>query len=101
MLNKEKQKLAKGQLPNLEDIKEDMTSLSANVISLAQTIKTLGSEKAHAAAEFVRDRADDVKAYGDDALERLEDGIKENPRKSIAGAFAAGLLTSYLLGRRK
>ncbi|MEZ0261820.1 MAG: hypothetical protein ACAH80_12480 [Alphaproteobacteria bacterium] len=58
------------------------------------------TEKACAATEFVQDRASTIQEASMDSYADLEKRIKKNPGQSVAIAFAAGLLASFLLGRR-
>ena len=77
----------------IEDIKE-------NVVGLARNIRDVSTDKAHDAADYVRDRMDDVKATGTDTLNKIEKRIKAKPGQSVAIAFVTGLLASFLFGRR-
>jgi ElaB/YqjD/DUF883 family membrane-anchored ribosome-binding protein len=77
----------------IQDIKE-------NVVEIARTIRDASNDRAHDAADYVRDRVDGLKASGRDALEKVETRIKARPGQSVAFAFAAGLIASFLLGRR-
>jgi ElaB/YqjD/DUF883 family membrane-anchored ribosome-binding protein len=75
-------------------------NIKENVVGLARTIKDSSTDKAHDAADYVRHRLDDLTVSGTDTLERLESRIKAKPAQSVAIAFTAGLLASFLLGRR-
>lgn len=85
----------------MDEIKDDLNSLTSNVVGLAKNIKDLGADKARLAGDYIRTGIEEVKASSAEALEKTEDLIKSKPRQSMAIAFAAGLLTSYLLARRK
>lgn len=99
MSNDDKNKEAEMKLSR--DIKDSLDTLQSNVIDLAQNIRAVSADKANMAADFARDRADDLKDMGADALKKTEKSIKASPGRSVAIAFAAGILTSLLLGRRK
>lgn len=58
------------------------------------------SDKASAATEYVHERATNIQAMGKDSYAGLEKRIKKSPGQSVAIAFAAGLLASFLMGRR-
>jgi ElaB/YqjD/DUF883 family membrane-anchored ribosome-binding protein len=83
-----------------DDIRRDLNSLQSDVVILASDIKKVGATQARAAVDYVTERVDTLKATGNDALVKIEDGIKSKPGQSVTIAFAAGLLVSFLLGRR-
>lgn len=82
-----------GSLHEMQDIKEE-------VMDFARNIRDTSTDKAHAASDYVHDRVDDLKDSGTAAIEKVEKRIKSRPSQSIAIAFTAGLIASYLLGRR-
>ena len=86
-------KEAKESLPGIQDIKE-------NVVGIARNLRETSTDRAHDAADYVRDRLDDLKDVGTSAVQRVEKRIKAKPAQSMAIAFTAGLVASYLLGRR-
>jgi len=81
-------------------LEKQAQNIKENVVGLARTIKDSSADKAHDAADYVRGRLDDLTVSGTDTLERLESRIKAKPAQSVAIAFTAGLLASFLLGRR-
>lgn len=83
----------KEALRNIRDIKE-------NVIDLAQNLKEVGREQAHMVTDYVSEQVENIKTVGTDTLEEVESRVKSNPGQSLAFAFVAGALVSYLLGRR-
>ena len=85
-------KADKESFPEMEDIKE-------NVIGLSRNIRDVSTDKAHVAAVYVRDRMDDLKVSGTDAVGKVGSHIKAKPGQSVAIAFMAGLLASFLFGR--
>lgn len=58
------------------------------------------TEKACAASEYIQERASEIQEVGKDSYADLEKRIKKSPGQSVAIAFAAGLLASFLMGRR-
>lgn len=84
---------AKEASSGAHDIKE-------NVVGLARNVRDASSDKAQALSDYLRSRMSDLKASGENSLERLEVRVRSKPGQSIAIAFTAGLLASYLLGRR-
>ncbi len=79
--------------PAAHDIRE-------GIADLAHDIGAMSAGKAHAAADYMHDRFDDATSSGKDALARVDKYIRVKPAQSVAIAFTAGLLASYLLGRR-
>jgi ElaB/YqjD/DUF883 family membrane-anchored ribosome-binding protein len=75
-------------------------NIKENVVGLARNIRDTSTDRVHVAADYVRDRVEDLKGSGADALDKIETRIKAKPAQSIAIAFGAGLLASFLLGRR-
>jgi ElaB/YqjD/DUF883 family membrane-anchored ribosome-binding protein len=92
--------VAKDAAAEIREIKESVESLKSNVVGLARNVKDIGTTQAHVAADFVRDQADAIKDAGADAIVKAEERIKAQPRKSVAFAFVAGAIASYLFGRR-
>ena len=71
-----------------------------NIAGLAHNLKETSSDQAHVAADYVRDRMEDLRCSGTNTLTKIETSIKRKPAQSVAIAFTAGLLASFLLGRR-
>jgi ElaB/YqjD/DUF883 family membrane-anchored ribosome-binding protein len=96
-------KLEKEKVYPAKDNKEllhDAQNIKENVVGLARNIRDSSTDKAHVAADYMRDRMDDLKHSGTDTLGKIESSIKAKPAQSVAIAFTAGLLASFLLGRR-
>ena len=91
---------AKYAMPATDDIRKDLSSLQSDVAVLASNVKKAGSDKVHEAVNYINDQVDTIKETGAGALGKIEENIKAKPGQSITIAFAAGLLVSYLLGRR-
>jgi ElaB/YqjD/DUF883 family membrane-anchored ribosome-binding protein len=83
-----------------KEIMLEAQNIKENVVGLARNIRDSSADKAHVAADYVRDRMDDMQSSGTDTLKKIESRIQSRPAQSIAIAFGAGLLASFLLGRR-
>lgn len=97
------QKLEKVKLNPAKIDKETFSGIGdfkENVVGLARDIRDASADKAHDAADYVRDRMDDLKTSGTDAVEKIEKRIQSKPGQSVAIAFVAGIVTSLLFGRR-
>lgn len=77
----------------IQDIKEDLQSLKSNVVMLAQDIRNGGGAVA-------RESIDHLKSVGKYEFQRVEERVREKPGQSLAIAFCAGLVFSYLVGGR-
>ncbi|MAS87272.1 MAG: hypothetical protein CMH30_04760 [Micavibrio sp.] len=88
------------QYSELDDIKKDLTSLKKDTIKLAEHVKKDGATQASHLKEVVSEQADHLQDMGKSQLKNLEKQVKAKPAQSVAIAFAAGVLTSILLGRR-
>ncbi|MGZ9097055.1 MAG: hypothetical protein ACXW30_02015 [Micavibrio sp.] len=78
----------------IQDIKDDLQSLRSNVVTLAQDIKNGGGAVA-------REGVDHLKSIGQYEFQKVEDHVREKPGQSLALAFCAGLVFSYLIGGRR
>lgn len=86
--------------PEIKDIRHDLDSLKTNVVELTKRITAQGGEQ----AEHLKDAAYAQLAHiGEESLEQIkhiEDKVRAKPGQSVAIAFAAGMLASFLLSRR-
>lgn len=99
-INESSSQAAKNSEAEIKEIRESVDSLKTNVVGLARNLKDISAERAHAAADYVRDQVDGLKVSGAQTLEKAESTIKARPARSVALAFASGIVVSYLLGRK-
>jgi ElaB/YqjD/DUF883 family membrane-anchored ribosome-binding protein len=92
-LERKVEKSVRDTFPEIDVIKE-------NVVGLAHNLKDVSNDKAHMAVEYMHERAESMKVSGTDAIAKIEKSIKANPGQSVGIAFAAGIIASYLFGRR-
>jgi ElaB/YqjD/DUF883 family membrane-anchored ribosome-binding protein len=83
-----------------QEVKGDLDSLKTNVVGLARNLKDVGTDKVQVAAGYLRERVEDLKETSTDTMRMVEERIQSKPTQSIVIAFAAGVLASYILGRR-
>ena len=83
-----------------EEIREDFDSLKGNVVGIARNLRDVSAESARAASDYAAARVDDLREASADTMKKMEGRIKSRPGQSVALAFAAGVVASYLLGRR-
>lgn len=91
--NQKSSKKPNASYPEIDRIGEDINSLKTNVSDLVVHVKEEGLNDL---ADATSGAYDNVAEFG----RKLEKKIREQPAKSVAVAFAGGLLASYLLGRR-
>jgi ElaB/YqjD/DUF883 family membrane-anchored ribosome-binding protein len=94
------QKSAQALQADAHSIKEDLRAIKDDSITLAKDLKHDGIEAAKSVSNDVKDKVGDLKAQAATQLKGLEQEVKTRPLQSMAIAFAAGALTSILLGRR-
>lgn len=90
----------RSEFPEIEEIKQDIDSLKSNVVELTRHVKSEGRIQARKLGDIAMDRLTDLKKSAQLEYLKAEKQIKAKPGQSIAIAFAAGLVTSFLLGRR-
>lgn len=76
-----------------DDVKKDMANLKEQILEE-------GRHEAKFLKKKVRESYDDFHDYSARNLDLLESKVKSNPTQSVALAFAAGIIASFLLGRR-
>ncbi|MGQ0527374.1 MAG: DUF883 family protein [Alphaproteobacteria bacterium] len=103
MTNKSKELYAQGKerFPEIKDIKNDLESLKTNVVGLGKNVQENGADLTAELKEKVQQRISKLQEKGKGELHRMEDRVKDKPAKSMAVAFFAGLVASWLFGGRK
>lgn len=87
--------------PEVEEIRHDLESLKTNVVELTRHVQANGADKAMALTKKARKRLAELQVQGKEHLKNVEKHVHDEPAKSLAIAFAAGLVASILFGRRK
>lgn len=78
---------------DLNVLKDDAATTLHDAAALAKTLK--GESRA-----IARDGIKNLKTAGENEFHRMEERVRERPGQSVALAFCAGLMFSYILGRR-
>lgn len=91
---------AKRDYPELNDIKENVTDLKNNSAALARHVYADGRQSLSSAGDVAAERISELRETGLASLKRMEGRVSRNPGQSVLIAFAAGLLTSFILGRK-
>lgn len=103
MLGIQKQEAANSKLDtaaaggDFDQIRKDLEALKANVGALGKHLKYEGKEKAAEARDAVGKGIDAVFDKSDKGLEMLDSSVKDNPRRALAVAFAAGFILNFLM----
>jgi len=82
------------------EVFSDLKSIKKSILGATENIKDASVDGIHAATDYVSDRVDDLKATGASKIKKVESRIKSKPGQSVAIAFIAGVLTSFIFGRR-
>lgn len=92
---------AKSASPEIEDLKEDIASLKANIETLTNSAKKNGLDEAEKFGDRAKEKLHELKDRGQDGIRKVESQVKEKPGQSLAIAFAAGFLASMVVLRAK
>ncbi len=93
-------KSVKTAASSIDNIKEDIYTLKADVIELGRTVKSEGMKKIEEATIELQDKIDSLKTEGRDEIDKVQSYINNNPNNAVGIAFAAGALVALLLSRR-
>lgn len=85
----------------LDALKKDLASLRGDISGLSQAVKSAGEQKGEAAYRRVREKGDELRKQGEDAVEKVGHKIDEKPMTSVLTAFGTGLLVGMLLNQRR
>lgn len=90
----------KSEYPEIRDIRNDLSSLKNNTVALTQHAMENGADNLAAVRERAADQLDRAVEYGRDGLKVAEKRIRERPGQSLIAAFFAGVVVSFLFGRK-
>ncbi len=85
----------------IDHIREDLDSLKNNVFELTRHMKKDGSAQVMHVRDALKGKMDDLQSTGREQFKNLERQVKAKPGQTLAMAFAAGLVASMFLGRRR
>lgn len=84
----------------IQHIREDINSLKSNVVALTRHLRENGESQLIGLEQRAEDRLRNVQTRYKDSVEQFENRVRERPGQSVTMAFCAGILASYLIGRR-
>lgn len=89
---------------DLEKLKNDVITLTRNLQEEGMQQSKYYTQKARESLYDVQDRAaqgyQQAQEYGQRSVRALEQRVQERPTQSVLFAFAAGIVFSFLMGRR-
>ena len=85
---------------SLDNIKKDIYTLKTDIVELGRTVQSEGLKKIEEATIDLQDKIDDLKSQGSDEYDKVQAYVKANPTQSVAIAFAAGILLTFITGRK-
>jgi ElaB/YqjD/DUF883 family membrane-anchored ribosome-binding protein len=84
-------------------LRDNVSEIGSQLTALLDRAKTDGTALAEAELSALQTRLQDIagelKGRGREALDRVEETVKEHPAGSLLAAFAAGALLTVLLRR--
>lgn len=83
-----------------KDMKSDIDSLKTNIVGLAHKAMESGAETVSEVKKRAESELSKMREVGAEGLKKAEERVREKPAKSIAMAFAAGILANILFGRK-
>ncbi|MDB5491656.1 MAG: hypothetical protein JWO78_1505 [Micavibrio sp.] len=85
---------------SLQNVKEDLRTLKTDVVGLGRQATEEGKKRLNDTVSVAQDKVSEFKEAGYEELKGLKSYVSENPTQAVAYAFAAGLIASFVFGRR-
>lgn len=86
---------------DLDNIRQDLDSLKSNVVNLARDLKRSGRSSTESMVSTLSDQLSRAREASNDKYVQVEKSVSKNPAKSIAMAFGAGILASFLFSQSR
>jgi ElaB/YqjD/DUF883 family membrane-anchored ribosome-binding protein len=86
---------------DMTKIRADIAALQEHLTELRRDVTNAGKVKAAILKGKATDNISYMQDYGRAQMETMENNVKANPGKSMAIAFAAGLVSSFLFSGRR
>lgn len=84
----------------LNNIKSDLSALRKDLNAYVSTKASNGRQAAEQLKDSAQDNLVQLRGYGRQQIENVEEEIRQKPGRSVAIAAAAGLLAGFLFSRR-
>ena len=85
----------------LRDVRQDLNTLKDDAATTIHDAAKLARNLKDESGNIARDGVQQLKAAGQSEFYKMEDRVREKPGQSVALAFCAGLVFSYVLGSRR
>lgn len=85
----------------LSELRKDLNVLKEDAAATIQDAAVLAKNLKHESGAMARDGVKTLAAAGRNEFEKLEERVRDRPGQSVALAFCAGLVFSYILGSRR
>lgn len=85
----------------LSELRKDLSVLKEDAAATIQDAAVLAKNLKHEGGAMARDGVKTLAAAGRNEFEKLEERVRDRPGQSVALAFCAGLVFSYILGSRR
>ena len=85
----------------LRDIKNDLSVLTDDAKTTIRDAATFAKNIKDESGNIARDGVKQLKTVGENEFHKMEERVREKPGQSVALAFCAGLVFSYILGSRR
>lgn len=84
----------------LDEIRGDIDALKTHIAELSRHLQAYSKEELAALTDEARKRVVNLQKAGKKEFKKLESEIQDRPLESVAIALAAGVVLSFLMGRR-
>lgn len=84
----------------LRDLRGDLNNLKEDAVATIQDAATLAKNLKNESGTIARDGVKHLADVGRNEFQKIEERVREKPGQSVALAFCAGLVFSYIMGRR-
>lgn len=83
------------------EIKSDLSALKDDATTALRDAAVLARDLKDSSGSIARQGVNQLKSVGQNEFHRMEERVRAKPGQSVALAFCAGLIFSYVLGHRR
>lgn len=83
------------------EIKNDLNTLKEDAATALRDAAVLAKNIKDGSGNIAREGVNQLKSAGQNEFHKMEAHVREKPGQSVALAFCAGLVFSYMLGSRR
>lgn len=85
----------------LREVQSDLSTLKSDAATTIRDAATFARNIKNESGTIMHDGVEYVKSAGQTEFHKMEERVREKPGQSVALAFCAGLVFSYILGSRR